>query len=192
MVNLTIGTNTERKNVIVDVNTTLAQALSDNGVSTQGTALYLNSKMLAGCDVEATLNQLGVEDGSRAMLIAVVKSENAFKVTYTDNVLTVVTDITKETVEKGISNLKAKDEKGNDAYAVTVDKNGSGYITDFGIACNTFVDGKLTLTKVLPMDTKIEDVHRQFGELILAAKKFTAQIASEASAKEAEIAGLFQ
>ena len=42
------------------------------------------------------------------------------------------------------------------------------------------------------MDTNIEDVHRQFGELILAAKKFTAQIASEASAKEAEIAGLFQ
>ena len=192
MVNLTLGTNTEKKSVIVDVNTTLASALADNGVNTQGSALYLNGQMIAGADTESTLAQLGVADGSKAMLIAVVKSDCAFEASYKDNVLTVVTDITKESVEKGISNLKATDDKGNEVYAVGVDKNGTGSISDFGIVGNTFIDGKLALTMVLPMDTKQADVERTYGEKILAAKKYSEQIASDAKAKEDEIAALFE
>lgn len=111
------------------------------------------------------------------------------KVEFKENVLKVVTDITKETVDKGIASLIAKDDKGNDVYAVGVGENAS--VSDFSLTCNTVIDGKLALTIVLPMDTTQADVEKAYGEAILAAKKYTKQIAEAAAAKEAEIASLF-
>ena len=194
MINLTIGTNTERKNSIIDVNTTLAQALADNGVSTQGTALYLNSKMLAGCDTEATFADLGVEDGSRAMLIAVVKSENA-SVSYKDNVLKFVSPITKESIEKGIGEMIVRDEKDPNEilyFASVCGASGEGRIFDTSVAFNTYVDDKAAVIIVLPMGTTKEDVMKQFGEKLIAAEKYTKQIAEAMAAKEKEIEEAFE
>ena len=113
------------------------------------------------------------------------------KVKLENNVLTVITDIKKETVEKGIASLKATDEKGNEVYAVSVASNGVGSLFDFNMVCNTYIDGKLALTMLLPMNTTKEDVQRKFGEKLVAAKKYTAQIAGKAIEKEAAIDAIF-
>ena len=111
-------------------------------------------------------------------------------VKFEENVLKVVTDITKETVEKGIASLVAKDDKGNDVFVATMGDKAS--ISDFSITCNTVIDGKIAAVMVLPMGTTKEDVMKQFGEKLIAAKKYTKQIAEAAQAKESEITGLFQ
>lgn len=77
MINLSIGTNTERKSVIVEPTQTLAEVLADNDVNVNGCALHLNGTLIAGADTEETFKALGVADGSKAMLIAVVKADSA-------------------------------------------------------------------------------------------------------------------
>ena len=77
MINLTIGTNTERKNVIVEPNAVLADVLQENNVSTTSAAIHLNGSLIPGCDLDQTFEELGVEDDTQAMLIAVVKADSA-------------------------------------------------------------------------------------------------------------------
>lgn len=77
MINLTIGTNTERKTVIVEPNAVLADVLKDNNVITSSAAIHLNGSLIPGCDMQCTFEELGVEDDTEAMLIAVVKADSA-------------------------------------------------------------------------------------------------------------------
>lgn len=112
------------------------------------------------------------------------------RVSLSNNVLTVVTDITKEVVEAGLSNLKAVQD-GNEVYGVSVSKDGKASFNAFSFVGNTFIDGKLAATIVLPMSTTLEDVQRMHGENLLKAKFYTEQIATEAAEKTAEIQELF-
>lgn len=77
MISLTIGTNTERKTVMVEADKPLNEVLQENNVSTAGAALHLNGSLIAGCDTDSSLSELGIEDGGKAMLIAVVKADSA-------------------------------------------------------------------------------------------------------------------
>jgi hypothetical protein len=77
MINLTIGTNTERRTVIVEPTETLASVLSANNVITSNAAIHLNGSLIPGCDMQCTFDELGVEDDTEAMLIAVVKADSA-------------------------------------------------------------------------------------------------------------------
>jgi len=77
MIKLTIGTNTERKVVMVDVDDTLADVLSNNNVDASRSALHLNGTLIPGADKELTFGELGIEDGSEAMLISVIKADSA-------------------------------------------------------------------------------------------------------------------
>lgn len=77
MINLTIGTNTDRKNVITDANTPLKDVLRTNNVNITGTALHLNGTLIPGVDTNKSLAELGVSDGTSAMLIAVQKADSA-------------------------------------------------------------------------------------------------------------------
>ena len=77
MISLTIGTNTERKNVIVAPDDTLQDVLSENNVNTVSAAIHLNGSLIPGCDLDQTFEDLGVEDDTQAMLIAVVKADSA-------------------------------------------------------------------------------------------------------------------
>ena len=112
------------------------------------------------------------------------------RINLTNNVLTVVTGITKEVVEAGLSNLKAVKD-GNEVYGVSVSADGKASFNAFSFIGNTFIDGKLAATIILPMGTTMEDVQRVYGENLLKAKMFTEQIATEAAAKTAEIQELF-
>lgn len=77
MINLSIGTNTERKNVMVEPTQTLSEVLSAQGVNVNGCALHLNGSMIAGADTQETFAALGVIDGTKATLIAVIKADSA-------------------------------------------------------------------------------------------------------------------
>lgn len=113
------------------------------------------------------------------------------KTKFENNVLTVITDITEEVVKKGYAALKAKDEKGNDVYVVEVSGDGYADLNAFSFTGNTFVEGKLAATIVLPMDTTEEDVKRAYADALLAAQKYTAQIAAESADKQAAVNALF-
>ena len=112
------------------------------------------------------------------------------RINLTNNVLTVVTNITKEVVEAGLSNLKAVQD-GNEVYAVCVSKDGKASFNAFSFTGNTFIDGKLAATIILPMGTTQEDVQRMHGENLLRAKFYTEHIAVTAAEKTAEIQELF-
>ena len=77
MINLTIGTNTERKTVVVEPTDVLGEVLEQNNVSTTSAAIHLNGSLIPGCDLGETFEDLGVEDDTQAMLIAVVKADSA-------------------------------------------------------------------------------------------------------------------
>ena len=77
MISLTIGTNTERKTVVVEPTEVLADVLANNDVITSSAAIHLNGSLIPGCDLNNTFEELGVEDDTSAMLIAVVKADSA-------------------------------------------------------------------------------------------------------------------
>jgi hypothetical protein len=77
MINLTIGTNTERKTVVVEPTDVLGEVLAANNVNTTSAAIHLNGSLIPGCDLSETFEDLGVEDDTQAMLIAVVKADSA-------------------------------------------------------------------------------------------------------------------
>lgn len=192
MVQITLATAAERKSVLAETSTTLQEIISQNNIDTTGATIMLKGNVVSAFDLDRTLAQCGVEDGSSVIMNVAVKAAAALEVKLENNVLTVVTDVTEASMKKGLSNMKAKDEDGNEVYAVGVSKSGNAEITNFSFTGNTYVDGKLAATMVLPMDkASIEKVQKAFGEMLLAAKKYTAQIAQEASAKEAEIEALF-
>ena len=77
MISLTIGTNTDRKNVLVSPTDVLGDVLAANNVSTTSAAIHLNGSLIPGADLRETFEDLGVADESSAMLIAVVKADSA-------------------------------------------------------------------------------------------------------------------
>ena len=77
MTQITIATNAERKQTIVDVNTTLQSIINDNGIDTTGANIMLNGKTVSAFDLDRTLAQCGVEDNSTAVMSVIVKASAA-------------------------------------------------------------------------------------------------------------------
>lgn len=75
MLNITVGTNTSRKKVVVAPNTTLRQVLSDNGVNTSVGTLSIDGTILSSSDLDKTLEELHV--ANNAYIIQVAKADNA-------------------------------------------------------------------------------------------------------------------
>ena len=112
-------------------------------------------------------------------------------VSFKNNTLVVVTSITKETIDKGVSDLTARDEKGNPVYKVSVSKDNQGGLDIYGLKANAFIDGKAAVVIVENVDATQASVQKKYGEALIAAAKYTDIIASAAAAKEADIAALF-
>lgn len=191
MIQITLATSAERKSVLATSETTLQQIISDNSIDTTGATIMLKGNVVSAFDLDRTLAQCGVEDGSSVIMNVAVKAAAAFEVKVENNVLTVVTDITRDVVESGVAELVAFDEDGSAVYGVSVAGNGKACFNDFSFTGNTYVDGKLAATMILPMGMKIEEMQRFYGEDLLKAQQYTAQIQETASAKIAEIAALF-
>lgn len=112
-------------------------------------------------------------------------------VSFKNNTLVVVTGVSKEVIEAGISDLTARDDKGSALYRVSVNKDGSGKIDNFGLTANAFIDGNAAVVIVEPMETTLAQVQKKYGEALIAATKYTDIIASAAASKSEEIAALF-
>lgn len=75
MINVTIGTNTSRKRVVVDPDTTLRDILNENGVNTGVGTIHIDGVPVTVSDLGKTLNEMGVTDN--AFIISVAKADNA-------------------------------------------------------------------------------------------------------------------
>lgn len=114
------------------------------------------------------------------------------RVKFENNTLTVVTDIAKETIEKAVSKLAARDEKGNELFTIQVSHNGDYNISEFGLICNAFVDNKLAIVAPMPLDFTLDNVKALYGKCLVKAREFGAVIATQAQAEAAAIESLFE
>jgi hypothetical protein len=112
-------------------------------------------------------------------------------VSFANGVLTVVTDVTKTTIKKGISNLELRDDKKNLLYKVKMSDDGKASVDNFSITCNTYIGEKAAAVMVLGPNVTREQVEKQYGEALLAATQYVGQIAAAAAEKEDTISGLF-
>ncbi len=75
MIRVTVGTNTSRKNVIVDENTTLRKVLEDNEIDYSRANVNLDGASLNPGDMDKTFATLGITE--TCFLIASIKQDNA-------------------------------------------------------------------------------------------------------------------
>ena len=111
--------------------------------------------------------------------------------TLNGNVLTVITPITKDQAEKTLSPMIAKDENGNEMCRVTLNKNGQGSISSFGLECNTVVDGKLAVQMIMPMETTLEDVKSEYGKALVEVNKWIDQVAENVAKEIVAVDAIF-
>jgi len=75
MINVTIGTNTNRIRKIVDPSMTIRNILEENDVNYATTTIHLDGSPLQPGDMDKSFSDLGITE--KAYLIAVVKADNA-------------------------------------------------------------------------------------------------------------------
>lgn len=75
MLNITIGTNTSRKQVVTSPDTVLRTLLQENGVNVGVGTIHIDGIPLQIGDLDRTLGDLGVTN--QAFIISVAKADNA-------------------------------------------------------------------------------------------------------------------
>lgn len=75
MLNITIGTNTSRKKIVVSGDKTLREVLDENEVNTGVGTIHIDGIPVQVSDLGKTLNELGVTD--KAYIISIAKADNA-------------------------------------------------------------------------------------------------------------------
>jgi hypothetical protein len=75
MVQVKLSTNTQRKTVTVDQNTTIRSILEENNIDYSRTPVYVDGAALQVGDMDKTLSECGITD--RCMIAAIVKTDNA-------------------------------------------------------------------------------------------------------------------
>ena len=75
MINVTIGTNTNRKKVIVSKDSTLREVLESNNVNLSVGTIFIDGQAISFESLGKTLNELGVTDN--AYILSVQKADNA-------------------------------------------------------------------------------------------------------------------
>ena len=108
------------------------------------------------------------------------------RVSINSNVLSVETDIPVATVERGIADLTAYDDKKNPIYAVKVGIDGKGNLSQFGMIANSIINDNLAVVIVEQIGFTREDFIKKYGKGVVAAKKYCPIIAG-AAATEAEL-----
>lgn len=74
MVNITLATNTERKNVITEAEDTVQAMIEREGVDVTGAQVLLRGMVLGARDLQCSFEELGVQDGTSAILNVAVKA----------------------------------------------------------------------------------------------------------------------
>ena len=77
MIQVTLGTNTNRRKVNVDPNLTVKEILEQNNINYSVATIHLDGAPLNATEINSTFTDLGVD--SDCYLIAVVKAQNAYR-----------------------------------------------------------------------------------------------------------------
>jgi hypothetical protein len=75
MIQVTLGTNTNRAKVLVDPNTTLRTVLEDNDINYASGNLHLDGSSLKPGDLDKTFAELGIT--ANCYLLSIQKADNA-------------------------------------------------------------------------------------------------------------------
>ncbi len=73
MIEVTIGTNTNRSKIVVDPNTTIRRVLEDEHIDYSVGAIHLDGVSLTGGDFDKTFKDFNISE--KCYLIAVVKAD---------------------------------------------------------------------------------------------------------------------
>lgn len=74
MINLTLATNTDRRNVLVEADEKVADVIEREGVDMSGAQILLKGQILSVSDQQRTFDELGVADGTSAIMNVAVKA----------------------------------------------------------------------------------------------------------------------
>ena len=77
MIKVLIGTNTNRKNVIVDPNRTLKSVLEENGIDYSTGGIHLDGLAVGGEELNKTFAEHGIAED--CILISVVKGDGGIR-----------------------------------------------------------------------------------------------------------------
>lgn len=75
MIQVTIGTNTQRKKITVSPAETLREVLEENEINYEVGTMHLDGAALGPGDLDKTFNDFGITE--KCYLLSVVKAENA-------------------------------------------------------------------------------------------------------------------
>lgn len=75
-IQVTVGSVTNRKNIVVTNTTTLRDAFKESGIEYAGATIQVDGVNIGVGDLDKSFVELGIE-GDECMLIAVVKADNA-------------------------------------------------------------------------------------------------------------------
>lgn len=73
MIRVTIGTNTNRKSITLNPNTTIREALEDNNIDYSTGGIHLDGLAIAGSDLDKSFAEYGIEES--CYLVSVVKAD---------------------------------------------------------------------------------------------------------------------
>lgn len=76
MIKVTIGTNTSRRNIMVDPSRTIKSVLEENSIDYGTGGIHLDGMAIVGEDLNKTFSQHGIDED--CMLIAVVKADGGY------------------------------------------------------------------------------------------------------------------
>ena len=77
MIQVIVGTNTQRKTVNTEITNTIKSVLDAEGIDTYGSMVNLDGEILSASDLHSTFEQLDVKDGNSVRLTCVVKAQGA-------------------------------------------------------------------------------------------------------------------
>lgn len=192
MIQVTIGNNLSRKNIIIDENTVIKDALKANSIDYTRGVTTLDGATLTAGEINKTFAEMGI--ASDCALLNVVKADNAAKITIDSGVAFVKSAMKLDDIKKLAKyspkalSLMSEDGK-NEVFKVGV-TTGSGNVNAHGVSfgANTTADGKAVVTLMIPEGTANakEWVMNKVGSAILDLGKVEAQAvkALESVAKE--------
>ena len=114
------------------------------------------------------------------------------RVRFENGSLVINTGIAKSVVKGGVASLEVAATNDKHGFKLAMSKDGKGSIDQYSIVANAYVDDCATLVMQLPAETKLEDVKKQYGKLIVNAAPYLAEIAAQSSAELASIDAIFE
>lgn len=183
MINVTIGNNLKRSNIIVSENTTIRKALEDNGIDyTRGTT-SLDGATLAAGQMDQTFAQMGVTE--KCYLLNVVKADNAAVIKIAGGAAVVESAHSLEDLKKiekyRPDALNLYEGTGSDRHVVFAvgSTGGNGVIGAFGAEFGetTNSEGKAVITLLMPEGTKdpVKWAEETIGTAIIKLNRVEAQ-----------------